>query len=146
MIRATGGEVATTYPVSTTIAICSVKVARSQKPPPKVSATVTGAGAVGHRGHRHEHHAGEGEDVGVGEPLLGPCRAALGEAREAALVLPVSEIVDMAHERIRRSPALGPGGWPGRAAGLVGGGLLPADPPPAERPVVTAPRRVTLAA
>lgn len=39
---ATGGEVATTYPVSTTMAICRVNAVRSQKPPPKASTTVCG--------------------------------------------------------------------------------------------------------
>ena len=39
---ATGGLVATTYPVSTTMAICRVNVARSQKPSPNASTTVCG--------------------------------------------------------------------------------------------------------
>ena len=42
MSFATGGEVATTYPVSTTIAIWRVNSARSQKPPPNASATSSG--------------------------------------------------------------------------------------------------------
>ena len=42
MSLATGGDVATTYPVSTTIAICRVKAVRSQKPLPKASTTVCG--------------------------------------------------------------------------------------------------------
>jgi hypothetical protein len=39
---AAGGEVATMYPVSTTMAICRVNSARSQKPPPNASATALG--------------------------------------------------------------------------------------------------------
>ena len=39
---ATGGLVATTYPVSTTMAICRVKAVRSQKPSPKAFTTVCG--------------------------------------------------------------------------------------------------------
>src|SRR6478752_7347907 len=39
---ATGGLVATTYPVSTTMAICKVKAVRSQKPSPKALTTVCG--------------------------------------------------------------------------------------------------------
>lgn len=42
IMRATGGLVATTYPVNTTIAICSVKVARSQNPSPNAVTTVCG--------------------------------------------------------------------------------------------------------
>lgn len=39
---ATGGEVATTYPVSTTITIYNVKAVKSQNPLPKSSTTVRG--------------------------------------------------------------------------------------------------------
>ena len=39
---ATGGQVATTYPVSTTMAICRVNAVRSQKPSPKAFTTVCG--------------------------------------------------------------------------------------------------------
>ena len=39
---AAGGDVATTYPVSTTMAICRVNAVRSQKPSPKALTTVCG--------------------------------------------------------------------------------------------------------
>jgi hypothetical protein len=39
---AAGGQVATTYPVSTTMAICRVNAVRSQKPSPNAFTTVCG--------------------------------------------------------------------------------------------------------
>ena len=74
------------YPVSTTIAIWSVNSARSQKPPPNASATAFGLEPLTSAATRDHDDADQGEDVGVGEPLLGPPGDALGEPGEPAFL------------------------------------------------------------
>ncbi len=85
--RPIGGEVASTWPVMMTSAICSVNGISSQKPRPQASTTCGEArGRDRDAGDDHDQRRDQREDERVGHPPLGPVGQRERDAREESCV------------------------------------------------------------
>ena len=82
---ATGGLVATTYPVSTTMAICRVNVGQIPEAVAECIHDRLRRGTVGQRGDGDEDDTCQREDIRVRKPLLRPTGQRLGDARQPLL-------------------------------------------------------------